>query len=506
MKTTPFHFAQAECLRQMDGREYFALFCEQGTGKTWLFLADAEREYGRGTIEALLVVAPKGVDSNWVLTEIPMHLDVPHIARFYRSGASQKHKRSLEDLFRLRAQGEVPPLRILTINIQALLTKDGAQFARRFLSTFKAMMVVDESRRIKNPKSGRTKSVMQLKPLAAFRRIGTGTPVALAPMDIFSQMEFLHSGLLGTTSYRAFVAEYAELLDEDNHLMKHIRQRIGNSFAKPQIVLRDENNNPIWKNLDKLQKLIAPHSFRILKKDCLDLPPKIYQKRYFELSSAAQRVYNEIRDELRIVLGREDFEEHPEAIVVKHIASLVKLRQVTSGFVIPEKGAAPIYLEQGKSERLKLFEEVVEDLPEGAQFLVFAQFKEELAALHESLTAAGISHAEYSGATRADARDKARAAFQVGQLRALILQTDTGGIGITLTAAEFVIFYSHNYDAEQRWQAEDRAHRIGTKKAVIYIDLLALNTRDEAIMENALRKKALSAATLGDFQSDENQG
>lgn len=497
MKTQPFHAAQSEALRRMDGREFYALFCEQGTGKTWMVLADAEREYGRGTIDALLVVAPKGVDSNWVLREIVVHLDCPYIARVYRSGASATRRKKIEQLFRPRADGEVPPLRILTMNYEALMTKDGFALAKRFLGALRTMLMLDEARRIKNPKAERTRRVMALRGLAKLRRTGTGTPIANAPLDVFMQMEFLESGLLGTTSYRAFIAEYAELVDDESPLMRHIQMRTNNRFAKPQVVLRNDDGTPRWRNLDKLQRLLEPHSYRVLKKDCLDLPDKIYKTRFFDLSPKVRKVYNQMRDELRVEFG-------DEPVSVQRISSLIKLQQISSGFIHMERGKPPIPLEDGKPQRLALLMEAVEDLPDGASFIVFARFREELAAVARAFDAERITYAEYHGDIKDDARDKAVNAFQSGAVRAFVAQTRAGGIGLTLTRAETVIYYSNSFDLEERLQSEDRAHRIGTRKNVIYIDLVAKGTIDEQIVLSLQQKQTIASVVLGDFSSEEN--
>jgi SNF2 family DNA or RNA helicase len=268
MKTKPMDH-QRQGLARMQGREHFALFAEQGTGKTWMFLADAERLYAAGKIDSLLIVAPKGVHINWIRREIPAHLEAPHIAAFYASGASKRQQRLTEAVFAPRDVGYVPLLRVLSINVEALITKAGRAVAERLLRATRCMMVIDESSRIKNPTAERTKVIHRLGLLAAYRRIGTGTPITNSPVDAFAQFEFLESGLLGTTSYRSFVAEYAELLPPNNNLVKHIRGN--NANAQPQIVARDAMGRPKWRNLDKLQSLIEPHSYRVLKKDCTPL-------------------------------------------------------------------------------------------------------------------------------------------------------------------------------------------------------------------------------------------
>jgi hypothetical protein len=311
---------QLQALREMNGRESYGLFMEQGTGKTWTLLADAERLFAAGKIDAALVIAPKGVHTNWVRREIPTHMDAPLIARAWKSGAGKKEMTKIDEIMKPREDGEPVQLRVLAMNIDALNTEAGFIYARRFLNATKAMLIIDESSRIKNPDAARTKSLMRLQPLAPYRRIATGTPITKAPMDVFAQMEFLESGLLGTTSYRAFVAEYADLISSQHPMMAKMAMRNPRA-AHAQIVARNPDGTPRWRNLDKLQKLLQPHTFRVLKKDCLDLPEKIYQQVYFDLSPAQLKAYEMLRDELRV--------DVPDSgvMTVSALAALVKLQQ-----------------------------------------------------------------------------------------------------------------------------------------------------------------------------------
>jgi len=481
---------QIAALRAMNGREEFALLMEMGTGKTWVFMADAERAYAAGQIDGLFVLAPKGVHTNWTRREIPQHMSVPVVAAEYHSGLkTKKYLRALDALFAPRDEGTPPPLRVLSMNIDAITTAHGFDMARKFLRATRAMFVLDESVRIKNPASLRTKRIMQLAPLAALRRIGSGAPVTNAPPDIFAQFEFLRSGLLGTTSYRAFVAEYSELLPPEHGLMRHIAKRIppGQRRSLPQIVAKDASGHPVWRNLDQLGALLAPHSFRVLKEECLDLPPKLYTIRSFPLDPAQRRTYDTLAETLRIELG-------PEPTPVAALAAASKLRQVTSGFVLVE--GVPRLLPIQSNPRAKLFSEVVEDVT--GQFIVWAHFVEEIRQICAMLESAGVTFVQYHGAVSTADREAAVDAFQSGAARAFVGQPQSGGIGLTLTAASTVIYYSNDYNLDTRIQSEDRAHRIGTRKSVLYVDLVAEDTKDEDIALALQHKIATAAEILGD--------
>jgi hypothetical protein len=494
MKTTGMKH-QIEALRRSNGREHFAFLMEQGTGKTWTVLADAERMYSAGLIDALVVIAPKGVHTNWVRREIPTHLSVPHIARAYRSGMGKKERAKLDELMRPREEGEVPPLRILSINIDAINVKEGFEFVWRFLRATKAMIALDESSRIKNPDAARTKRVLRLRPLAVAVRIMSGTPVTNAPMDIFSQFEFMEEGLLGTTSYRAFTAQYAELMDKNHPMMAEMIRR-NPKAAHAQVVAKNPDGTKKWRNLDRLQKLIEPHAFRVLKRDCLDLPDKIYKQQYFELGAAQRTAYTLMKNHLRIQL------EDGTIDTVSALAGLVKLQQITSGYVVrPDEQGTHFVSED--NPRLDALLEVIEDIP--GKVIVWARFKPELEMIAAALRKVGRNVVEYHGAVSTANRELAVDSFQNGDADVFLGQPQAGGIGLTLTAAEHVVYYSNDFNLETRLQSEDRAHRIGTKRNVVYIDITATDTIDEPIARSLQRKAGMAAAILGDEGLDMRQ-
>lgn len=484
MRTKPM-MHQATALDRMSGREAFGLFLEQGTGKTWIILADAERLFQAGVIDALFVIAPNGVHTNWVRREIPQHLTIPNISRYWKSGAGKKWTDWMDDVMIAPRPDRV--LRIFTMNIDALITKAGFAFAERFVFKFRTMLVVDESSRIKNPAAARTKAIMKLRPNVRYVRIATGTPVTNAPVDVFSQMEFLQKGLLGTTNYRAFVAEYAELLHA-NHPMLQRMIAHNPRIARAQIVARDANGRPKWRNLAKLHRLLDPHTFRVTKEECLDLPAKIYKRHYFTLSPAQEKAYALMEQECRMSVGE-------EVIPVKALSAGMKLQQITSGFILHQ--GEPHYVAQ-ENPRLAALRDLIEDLD--GPFIVWARFREEIRAIADMIQDKNIAAAPYFGATNNADREAAIDDFQSGKIRAFVGQQQAAGMGLTLTAAETVIYYSNDFNLEHRLQSEDRCHRKGTKHNVVYIDLIAEGSIDETIATALQSKSNMAAAIMGDLK------
>ena len=480
---------QITALERMDGKYYYALFMEQGTGKTWALLADAERYWKRGKVAGLLVLAPNGVHTNWVLREIPAHMDCDPMAVAWKSGAGAAAARA-----RAKILQPSPRLRILTMNYEALRGGEALDFALQFLQSGPCIMVLDESQKIKNPTSKLTLAVNKLKAHSVARRIGSGTPMDKPP-DIYAQMDFLCSGLLGTTNYRAFVAEYAVLANHrepvtDADWAMHRQVQRNPRMATAQIVARDEfTGRPLYRNLEKLNGLVEQHSYRVLKRDCLDLPEKVYQSIYFDLSRAQMAAYELMEENLRIQL------ENGELTAVSALSSLIKLQQITSGYVVVPGREELLYLED-ENPRIQAVVSAVEDVR--GKVIVWARFREEVRALGVALRAAGRTVVEYHGGVSAADREVAIDSIQNGEADVFIGVQKAGGTGLTLTAAETTIYCSNEYSAIVRNQSEDRNHRKGTTGTVVYIDIVATGTLDESITRAHQWKTDLAGAILGD--------
>jgi SNF2 family DNA or RNA helicase len=508
MKTKPMAH-QTEALKRMArhdeiyrpkyGESFFALHMEMGTGKTFVFLARAEQLFKAGKIDGLLIIAPRGVHTNWVLREIPQHLAVSYTARCWRTGAgkrereqtaevaerSKKEKAACKEV--LKKNGK---LRILAMNIDAICTKDGFELAKKFCQTFKVMIVMDESTRIKNENTERHKAAQALGRYVTYRYEGTGMPVTNKPHDLFGQFEWLQPGLLGTTSYRAFVAEYSVLLNaqDDWAFKKMIEKNPRMRYA--QIVKKDDvTGKPIYRNLDKLNKLIAPHAYRVLKKECMDLPDKVFKQVYFELTPKQRAAYKTMEDDYRYQM------EDGTIQGIERLNVVPKLQQITSGFILAKDGST-IYVEDD-NPRLKALKDLLENF-EDKKVIIWAWFKEEIRAIAALCEAMGRKPVQYHGSIGDKDRDRAIDAFQSGAADTFVGNQASGGIGLTLTAASDTIYYSNNFNLEHRAQSEDRNHRKGQKNQVTYYDIIAEDTVDDTISLALQTKTNLVAEVLRD--------
>ena len=465
-KTKPYQH-QLDALKISCNREVYALFMEMGTGKTKVLIDNMSMLYDNGKIDSALIIAPKGVMGTWFKQEIPLHLanHVENKAVLWQSLINKEQQKKLDSLF---ATDE--DLHILIMNVEAFSTTKGTSFASKFLLSHKTLMVIDESTTIKNPKAKRTKSILKLSRMAKYRRILTGSPVTKNPLDLYSQCEFLDPYCLDFQSYYAFRNRYAEM-------------KTANFYGRSvQIVSK-------FRHLDELSEKLKPFSYRVLKEDCLDLPPKIYMKRTIDLTSEQKKVYKQMKEEALAEL-------HGKQITtMTALTQLMRLQQITCGHFVADDGT----IQQIKSNRLDELMDILDEVEGKA--IIWAHWQRDIQSIVKEIKKVHgpRSVVDYYGLTTQEARETNRKRLQEDDTcRFLVGTPQTGGYGITLTAANTVIYYSNGYDLEKRLQSEDRAHRIGQKKSVTYVDIIAEDTIDKKIQDSLRKKINIASEVLGE--------
>lgn len=501
---------QLTCLAKHGRQKAFALNSEMGTGKTFILICNIADLWEAGELDTVLVMAPNGVHTNWINLELPKHMPewVRWRATAWSAGMS-KTKRAAFDAILAPSPGT---LRILAANWEALVHKSSFDVLQKFCESGKRLMIVgDESHNIKNPSSVRTKNLFKLRNLSEWRRTMSGTPITQGPFDAFSQYSFLNPRILGTTSYFAFKSEYAEMqtkmlthISKDgtkseyfNPVLKSAMGRTGTNRV-PQIVQRDDDGLPKYKNLEKLAKLVEPYTFRVLKTDCLDLPKKIFKSVLFEMTPQQRKAYEKARDECRLVY------ENEETAFAKLVA-VTKLAQITSGYYLHPDAEEPVRIE-GENPKLDILVDRVRAIVEqGSKVIIWARYHVEIDDLVRALSVpqpkgdAPINIVQYHGRVKAADREAAKIAFQDDpSVNVFIGQQQAGGAGITLTAASYVIYYSNDFSLTNRLQSEDRAHRIGQEEDVVYLDIMAEGTISQAILSILRNKKSVADIINGD--------
>ena len=469
-KTEPYEH-QRSVFDESWQRTFHAWFLEMGTGKTKIALDNTAALYESDKINAVLIIAPKGVYDNWVQREIPTHLPdrIDCLMVRWQPNLTKGFREQMKELVRRTDER----LRVLVMNVEALSTKKGAIAAFLYLENHPDnLVIVDESTTIKNRKAARTSNIIKCGKLAKYRRILTGSPITKSPMDLYSQCEFLDREALGHKSYYGFQARYAVV--QRRTLGRHSFQEIKG-----------------YRRLDELGEKLDVFSHRILKEDCLDLPDKVYMRRSVQLTDEQKRVYTEMKK-----FSLAQIETGELATTTSVLTQIMRLQQIVCGFLpSDEDGIKPL-----PNNRLTELLDTVEELQ--GKVIIWAAWAHNLHEITEALRRrfGPESAAPFFGNTPQDERQNTVDLFQdqTSPLRFFVGTPRTGGFGLTLTSANTVIYYANGYDLETRLQSEDRAHRIGQEKSVTYIDFVAEETIDEKILDALRSKINIASDVLGE--------
>ena len=466
-KNKPFVHQQAYLQRFWE-YQVAALFADMGTGKSFMLINNVAMLYDRGKLNGFLIVAPKGVYRNWYDTEIPKQLPdhVVYRMAIWSPNPRKAERKAMDELFTVTED-----LKILVMNVEAFSTAKGTAYAKRFLLVHNAMMAIDESTTIKTPGSARSKNTEKVGRGARYRRILTGSPVTKSPMDLYQQCAFLSDDCLEVSSYYVFQARYAVTVE---------RQLNTHSFK--QIVG--------YRRLDELKEKLDRFAYRVKKEECLDLPDKLYVKREVDLTPEQLKYYNEMK---AFAMAQID---GGLVSTVNALTQLMRLHQIVCGHVKLDDGTVIELPNKRMDELLSVVEET------DGKLIIWANYRHDIEAIKLALSkeygmnAVGM----YYGDTEMDERKRVLEEFQNpdSEMRFFVGNPSTGGYGLTLTAANTMVYYSNSFDLEKRLQSEDRAHRIGQTKNVTYIDLIAVGTVDEKIVKALRAKIDIATQVLGE--------
>lgn len=468
---------QRELLEATSHLPYFAVFWEMGAGKTKFTIDNIAVLFEEGLIDGALIIAPNGVDLNWSLDEIPKHLPdrILKQSRIFRYTTKKSGTKAHKE--QVKWNREHSGLAWLLMSYDAFMTDDGKEAALLFLEQRKCFYVLDESVSIKTPGAKRTMRITRTAHRAKYRRILDGYPTPKGAFDLYSQIQFLDPTFWKRhqwDSFAMFKAHFGVFEKRRNH-------NIGVDY--------DEFIG--FKNLEELNRLVAPISSRVLKRDVLDLPEKIYQSRYFELTSKQRELYDSLEEEYRVWVDTDQ-------LVTANLAMVreLRLQQISCGY-LPIGEGEPVHRIEGKNPRLELQESLLENRTE--KTIIWARYKLDIQLLVDMLkTKKNRKFVLYTGDTEDEDRLKARREFQEGDAEFFIATPMAAGIGLTLHAAQNMDYYSNGFNLRHRKQSEDRAHRDGLKHELTITDLLGHNTRDKKIMLNLCGKMDTGDIILGD--------
>lgn len=564
-KTVPFNHQREEWERSRE-EEARAIFWEQGTGKSKLTIDTACWLWMRGLIDGVLVVAPNGVHRNWVEKEIPDHVPdgiMPKVRAFhYQSPKADTkwHKAAVKAVI------NHPGFAWLTISYEAFVTVAGKRALIDFFDKRKLLYVLDEGHYIKTPDAERTKSILRSAKYAPFRRVLTGTPIAQGPFDAYSQIKFLVEDYwkkAELTTFTEFKTHFGVFEKVWNPNVKRAFNPKTNRWETCDGAKVDVLKG--YRRLDELNALLQPVSSRVTKDDVLDLPPKLYSKRFFSMTPEQAKLYRQLRDEYIVWLEMGGIEKEAEAlgevarpdscpscgdrreievdgyvypcpdcgdrvdalgqdgttpvIAALAITRLLRLQQITCGYLPTDDEEEPLYVIPGANRRLDLLCDLIEE--QQHKVIVWARFQMDITLILAELKKRGIKAVRYDGLVNDDERAEAKALFQgeralydrgqvVGreaippeeQAQVFVGNPAAGATGLTLTAAKTVIYYSNSFKLIDRLQSEDRAHRIGQANSVLYVDLVAEDSVDEKVVEALRNKFNVASQITGDRLKD----
>jgi SNF2 family DNA or RNA helicase len=437
----------------------YALLMEMGCGKSLTAIGIAGRLYLDGNICRVLVVAPLSIVGVW-------HEEFAKFANFdynlsVLDGSGAQKAETLRNLgwYKIRDRDSPPPLAVAVINYES------AWRLEKEIAAWKPDLIIcDEGHKIKTHNISASKALHRLGAQANYRLLLTGTVITNKALDVFSQYKFLNPSIFGSSFY-SFRNRYFDMVGYGNH-------------------------TPVLKKATEPELTRKLHSiaFRATKAECLDLPPVTDIVRTVDLEPAAAKVYRDLVKESYAELGDK------EITAANILTRLLRLSQLTGGFIGDDDGGTPQNISRAK---LGALSDIIEEAQqEDKKLVIIARFVPEIKAICALLEKGKVGYSLIMGGIK-EREKQVRRFQQDADCTVFVGQVQTAALGITLTAASDLVFYSTDYSMSNYEQARARIHRAGQKKPCTYYHLIAKGTVDEKVMK-ALRTKADLARTLVD--------
>lgn len=364
-----------------------------------------------------------------------------------------------------------PHYDILVVNFEGLLAPKNMAILSKEIEKGPWMIVVDESSRMKNFKSKTTKAILDLAGRFRYRVIMSGTPAPNSEMEYWAQAEFLKPGIFGGNFYK-FRNQYFHL-----HRNGQVQQgQLMTRYQAREIFSKGWKYGISKSSQARLMAALAPISSRLKKVDCLDLPEQIDETREVEMTPAQKKAYKQMKNELIT-------EIKGKAITASvALTKYLKLREITSGFLYDDLGAA--HTIPGTNPKINELLDVIEEA-DHQQIIIWAVFKRDIQLIVEELSKIAPTGALYSETSD---RNETIQNFLDGKTRYLVAHPKSAAHGLTLHCACTMIFFSLDYSWESYEQARARIHRAGQTKKCTYINLPCSGTIDEDILSVLKRK------------------
>jgi hypothetical protein len=452
---------QQKAYAKLRRKHVFALFSEPGTGKTKAFTdIICNRAHGNLLSGVLVLAWPKGVHHQWVEEQLPAHMwkNVPYEAASWDG-------KSFPDWIE---HNDPSKLQIITGNIEMLNSKKGVVELKRFVKAHagKLLVNVDESQTIKNKSTKRHQILSEIAAGTEQRSIMTGTPIAKDLTDEWSQFYFLDPSIIGHRYKTTFQRQFCIMGGFEGREVKGHR------------------------NIEKFKALTEPYIYRITKDEALDLPPKVYDKIVFDMTKEQKKHQKTLVESFIMAL-----ETGEVSTVETGAVMMMRLQQLSCGYIVDDEGKMH---ELKENPRLDVLKNLIEQ--RHGKIIIWCRFQKDIELIEKML---GERCRSYYGKTSDRDREEAKRLWleEGSGIDYLVASPGAIGAGQNLQGlCHTAIYYSNTFNAIERWQSEDRIHRIGTKETCTYFDLVARGSVDAKILRNLKAKKSLSSMVLDDIK------
>lgn len=434
-----------------------ALLMEMGTGKTITSIAVAGAMHQVGKVRRVLIVAPLSILGVWE-EEFAKFADFDYSLSIL-TGSIRKKADTLHQM-----RGNI--LQIVVINYESAWRME-----KELLKWNADLVIADEGHKIKTHNISASITMHKLGAKARYKLLLTGTVITNKAIDVFSQYKFIDPTVFGESFY-SFRNRYFDMVGYGNHtpVLKKFRER-------------------------ELTEKLHSIAFRATKAECLDLPETMDAIRHVDLEPAAMKTYrNLIKDSYAELTNG-------EVSVTNVLTRLLRLSQLTGGFIGDDESGSVQKISEAK---MKALEDILDaSRQENKKLVVIARFVPEIHAICKMLDQHGILYSLIMGGVKDRAEQVAR--FQNNpEVSVFVGQIATAGMGITLTAASTMVFYSLDYSMSNFEQTKARIHRVGQKNNCTYLYLAAKGTVDEKVLRALRRKADLAKALVDDFRVGKN--
>ena len=478
----PMWAHQANAVQLAESMESLGLFLEQGCGKSRAMIEILRRRYARvGKITQTVIFVPKIVCRKWK-EEFKKYSKIHPSRIFVFEGSGKKRLELLQKAVEMYGDEF-----IAITNYEAV---EMEEFFNALCHIGISNLVCDESQRLRNPASKRAKRVATLADKCKARFILSGTPTLDGKgMDVFMQFRILDGGETFGTNYFVFRNTY--FYDKNAGMPSH--KHFPDWRPNPRLV-------PI------MQQKIDAKALRVLKKDCLDLPPLVRKEVYDEMTPEQSRNYKEMKK--AFITWLDSQEGQPTAAIAQlAITKTLRLQQIVTGFVNDEFGNAV----RIPCNRTAVLAQLLEDIPDTDKVIIWAVHQENYKQIAEVCKKLGRKYVELHGKVKGSdygVKEKDVYNHVVNEFRTnpevtvIIANQGAGGVGIDLIEAKYAIYYSKNFKLEDDLQSEARNYRGGSEMhdTVVRIDIVCPETIDELI-NTRLREKLTGSNILLDLRS-----